>query len=63
VGLLGLEFGLGLGQGDQGLGDLAKIGRVSANLSDPDAAFAVVECSAHVFTSFLWVCVRASSRP
>jgi hypothetical protein len=61
VGLLGVELRLGLGQRYQRLGDLAEIGRVPSNLTDPDAAFAAMECSAHVHLPS--VDVRARAEP
>jgi len=53
---LGFHFGLSLGKGDEGAGQLAKVGRFSSNPADtnlplPMTTFAVMKGLAHSFTS------------
>ncbi|HVB01973.1 MAG TPA: hypothetical protein VNE42_12035 [Acidimicrobiales bacterium] len=53
---LGFDFCLSLGEGDEGAGQFAKVGRfspntVDTNLSMPMSTFAVMKGLAHSFTS------------
>jgi hypothetical protein len=60
---LGFDFGLSLGEGDEGTGQLAKVGRFSPNTPDtnlplPKSTFAVMKGLAHSFTSLRSVVVH-----